>query len=100
MGSDAHLRSVGLADEDGAGRPITLDDQVVRVRDVVGEDRRSEGRPHTGGGDEILVGDRQSVQHTKWLSPCLPGVGLAAPAIARSSSSVTMALTTGFADSI
>ena len=59
------LRRVGLAQDDGAGRPEPLDDRGVLVRDVVFEELRTEGRPHPFRDRHVLDPDRNAVERTQ-----------------------------------
>ena len=58
------LGHVGLADHHRAGAADPLDEQVVAVGDVVGEQRRAVRRPPAGHGVGVLERERQPVQRT------------------------------------
>src|SRR5438067_2955361 len=77
--SGAELRSVGLADDDGAGLTHARDQQVILGRHVVFVDRRPEGGSDPRGINEVLVRNRQTVEWAKRLTArlCLvrPGCG-------------------------
>ena len=58
------------------------------------------GRADAGGVDEVLVRHRQAVQHAERPPRTMASSALAAPAIACSATSVTIALTFGLTRSI
>ena len=63
--SGAELRRVRLADGDRAGRADPRHDERVARRHVVAVERRAARRADARRVDEILVRDRQAVQHAE-----------------------------------
>jgi hypothetical protein len=53
---------VRLAEQHGPGARQAIDDVGVERRRVVGEHARAAGRPHAGGGEDVLVRDRDADQ--------------------------------------
>ncbi len=75
----AHLRGVGLADHDRAGRSQTRDEQAVDLRHVLGKELRPVRGADPGRVDQILDRDRQPVQRPDRLTsrrPLVGGIGL------------------------
>ena len=61
----AEFGRIGLADDDCAGAPHALDDDVVFGGDVVLEERRAEGGADAAGFEQVLVRDGQAVQRAQ-----------------------------------
>ena len=83
-----------------AGGANARDDQRVARRHVVAIERRPARRADAGGVDQILVRDGQAVQRAERPPARRRSSARAASAIARSATSVTMALTLGLTRSI
>ena len=96
----AEFGRVGFADDDGAGAPHALDDDVVFGGDVVLVERRAEGGADAAGLDQVLVGDGQAVQRAQRLAARLHLVGLGGGFGSHLGTRVTIALTLGLTRSI
>ena len=71
------LRHVRLPDRDRTGGALPLDDDAVNLWHEVAKERRAEGRAHPARHEEILVGDRESVQRSERVAARLRRVGRA-----------------------
>ena len=65
----AQLRCVGLAQDDGPGRPDSLRHHVVGVGDVVFEDEGAVGGTDALGGVQVLDGDGNAVEGGQAVAP-------------------------------
>ena len=97
----AELRRVGLADDDRAGaRAMRSTISASCVGHEVAEDRRAVRRADARVSTQVLVRDRQPVQRADGSPRAIASSARARRAIARSATSVTIALTAGFTRSI
>ena len=94
------LRHVGLADHHDARTADPLDDQLVGAGHVVGVQRRAVRRAPAGHRVGVLERERQPVQRAHRGTRGQRLVGGRAPARARSSSSETIALSSGLRSAI
>ena len=76
----AHLRRVGLAQDDGPGRPDSFRHHVVGVGDVVFEDEGAVGGADALGGVQVLDGYGNAVQRGQTVAPHHGRLGVLRPA--------------------
>jgi hypothetical protein len=69
VGARGELRHVGLPDRDRPGRPDALDDQLVGVGHVVGEQRGPVRRPPPPDVVGVLERERETVQGAECVAP-------------------------------
>ena len=75
----AHLRRVGLAQNDGPGRPDSLRDHVVGVGDVVFEDEGAVSGADALGGVQVLDGYGNAVKRGQTVAPHHGRLGVLRP---------------------
>ncbi|GBD18150.1 hypothetical protein HRbin27_00642 [bacterium HR27] len=68
------LREARLADDDRAGRSQTFDDRCIVLRDTTGQDGRAGSCRDTGHVDQVLEGDRKTVERSAVDAACQLGV--------------------------